>query len=312
MGMFLFPFRHAQPARLLALGMALLLAGAGGYIYESRQAVELHRQATEAEACEARGETAPPELAQALEAWNQKLEFMQPSQESKEDHVAAIQGGYWSAFKHRAAMVYWMHSEFHYRFAYFDVLSMMFIGMALLKWGVFQAGLPVRVYLLMVLLGYGIGLPVNWYETATLARDNFSLVTNYRLGVTYDLGRIATVTGHIGLVMLFCRSGWLPRLRTALAAVGRLALTNYLMQTVITSTVFVGLAQFGRWERHQLYFLVLGIWVLQLVASPLWLRRYEFGPAEWVWRSLIYWRRQPLKRQHPEPTTPFRPGAITG
>lgn len=299
MGMFLFPFRQSRPGRLFGLGLALLAAGAVLYIHDSIQAVNLERQAAEAVALEARGETPPPDLAKARDAWNEKVALMKPTREDKQAYVTAMQGGYVSACKQRADMSYWMQSEFHYRYSYFDILSMMFIGMALLKWGVLHARLPVRMYALMVLAGYGIGLPVNWYETATYAREGFALVTNYRLGTTYDLGRLSMVTGHIGLVMLFCRSGALRWLRAALSAVGRMALTNYLMQTVITTTLFVGFAQFGRWERYQLYFLVLGIWLVQLTASPLWLRRYHFGPAEWLWRSLTYCRWQPFSRRAP-------------
>ena len=148
----------------------------------------------------------------------------------------------------------------------------------------------------MVLGGYGLGIPVNWYETSTYARDGFALVTNYRLAITYDLGRLLMVTGHLGLILLFCQSGMLAGLRRSLAAVGRMALTNYIMHTLITTTVFVGFAQFGRWERHQLYVLVLAIWVFQLLASPVWLRYFHFGPLEWAWRSLTYLRRFPFAR----------------
>jgi uncharacterized protein len=76
-----------------------------------------------------------------------------------------------------------------------------------------------------------------------------------------------------------------------------MALTNYVMHSVICSFVFTGygLAMYGRWERHQVYYLVAGIWILQLIVSPLWLARYRFGPVEWLWRSLTYWKRQPLR-----------------
>lgn len=96
--------------------------------------------------------------------------------------------------------------------------------------------------------------------------------------------------------MRFCRSGLLFWLRTSLAAVGRMALTNYLLQTVITTTLFVGFAQFGLWQRYELYALVLAIWAFQMLLSPLWLQRYHFGPMEWLWRRLIYLRAQPFRR----------------
>ncbi|NLG76985.1 MAG: DUF418 domain-containing protein, partial [Xanthomonadaceae bacterium] len=73
-------------------------------------------------------------------------------------------------------------------------------------------------------------------------------------------------------------------------AVGRMALTNYLSHSVICLFVFTGagLALYGQLERYQLYYIVLAVWVAQLVWSPLWLKYFSFGPAEWLWRKLTY------------------------
>jgi uncharacterized protein len=76
-----------------------------------------------------------------------------------------------------------------------------------------------------------------------------------------------------------------------------MAFTNYLMHTLICTTIFYGygLGLFGRVERFGLMAFVLGIWILQLLVSPIWLKHFRFGPAEWLWRSLTYWRRQPMR-----------------
>jgi uncharacterized protein len=58
-----------------------------------------------------------------------------------------------------------------------------------------------------------------------------------------------------------------------------------------------GLALFGHLERHELYYVVVAIWIAQLIWSPLWLRRFRFGPAEWAWRSLTYWKKQPMRTE---------------
>jgi len=114
---------------------------------------------------------------------------------------------------------------------------------------------------------------------------------------TYDLGRLGCAFGYVGLVMLFCKSQILRVLKTALAAVGRMALSNYLAHSILCALIFngVGLGLVGVLQRYQLYFVVVGIWLFQLVASPLWLRYYRFGPAEWLWRSLTYGARQPMR-----------------
>jgi uncharacterized protein len=96
--------------------------------------------------------------------------------------------------------------------------------------------------------------------------------------------------------MLLCKSDALPALRHSVAAVGRTALSNYLLQTLLCTTVFYGhgFGLFGQVERAGQIVIVIGIWLFQLGISPLWLRYFGFGPAEWVWRSLSYRRIQPL------------------
>ena len=76
------------------------------------------------------------------------------------------------------------------------------------------------------------------------------------------------------------------------------ALSNYLLQTVICTTIFYGhgLGWYGSVDRLGQIGVVAGVWVLQLIASPLWLRRFRFGPAEWLLRTLTYGRRQAIQR----------------
>jgi uncharacterized protein len=89
------------------------------------------------------------------------------------------------------------------------------------------------------------------------------------------------------------RARWL---QNSLKAIGRLALTNYLMQTVICTTIFYsfGLGLYGTLGRPATLLVVLGVALLQLVLSPLYLKVFRIGPVEWVWRSLAHWQRQPL------------------
>jgi uncharacterized protein len=98
--------------------------------------------------------------------------------------------------------------------------------------------------------------------------------------------------------MLLCKHRKLIRLTGVLAAVGRTALTNYLMQSIICTTVFYGhgLGLFGRVERIGQIGIVLAVWIVQIAASMLWLRYFRYGPAEWLWRSLTYLRVQPIAR----------------
>ena len=77
-----------------------------------------------------------------------------------------------------------------------------------------------------------------------------------------------------------------------LAPAGKMALTNYLMQSLIASTVFYGygLGEWQRWGRADLVLFVLFIFIAQVIFSHAWLRYFRYGPIEWLWRALTYWK----------------------
>ncbi|MCH8865599.1 MAG: DUF418 domain-containing protein [Proteobacteria bacterium] len=112
-------------------------------------------------------------------------------------------------------------------------------------------------------------------------------------------GSIIVGLGHVSIVMLLIKTGFVPCLLQRFAAVGRMALTNYLMHSVILTTVFYGydLGLYGRVPRFWEMGFVVAVIGLQMWISPWWLARYRFGPVEWLWRSLPYWTRQPMRRQ---------------
>ena len=98
--------------------------------------------------------------------------------------------------------------------------------------------------------------------------------------------------------MLVCQAEALRTVTRPFAAVGQTALTNYLLHTIICTTIFYGhgLGYYGSIDRLGQFGVVVGVWVVQLILSPLWLQRYRFGPTEWIWRSLTYGTRPPLRR----------------
>ena len=102
----------------------------------------------------------------------------------------------------------------------------------------------------------------------------------------------------IGLIMLACKSTMMNTVTRRFAAVGQMALTNYLMQTIICTTIFYGhgFGKFGTMSRTELFGVVIAVWIVELIWSPMWLARYRFGPFEWLWRSLTYGTRQPMRR----------------
>jgi uncharacterized protein len=96
------------------------------------------------------------------------------------------------------------------------------------------------------------------------------------------------------LLLLLQRSSWQRRL-APLGAVGRMALTNYLLQAALIIPICAALGLFDKVTPAIGLLLALGVWGLQVPASVWWLKRFRFGPAEWLWRSLTYGRRQPMR-----------------
>jgi uncharacterized protein len=108
---------------------------------------------------------------------------------------------------------------------------------------------------------------------------------------------LVVVVGHIGLVMLLCKNNALTWLTRRLGAAGRMALSCYLFDSIACSTFFYGYGFdfYGTLHRPYLYAIVVLIWTAQLLICPLWLEVFRFGPAEWLWRSLTYWKPQPIR-----------------
>jgi uncharacterized protein len=154
----------------------------------------------------------------------------------------------------------------------------------------------------MVGIGYAVGLAINYYELRIVLDDNFSFLSFRKSEITYYWGRIFIAMGHVGLIMLFCKSGIFNGLKSAIAAVGKMALTNYIMHSLICMIVFtgVGFSLFGKLQRYELLYVVFSIWIFQLILSPIWLRYFHYGPMEWLWRNLSYLKVHAIRKGKPQ------------
>lgn len=115
--------------------------------------------------------------------------------------------------------------------------------------------------------------------------------------ISYAFGVPALALFFIALVaMLWQKAAW-RRLLTFLAPVGRMALTNYLLQTVICVLIFYGygFGQFGRVGARGATLIALAIFIFQVLMSALWLKYFSYGPLEWIWRQLTYRQRLNLR-----------------
>jgi uncharacterized protein len=293
--LFVFAFRKMAPKALLALGVGALLLGTIWTAHDSLRLLDRHSAFVAAEAARDAGAMLSPEQENAIAAWDEARSEFESSPDRIAEAVEARTGGYARAFAEVARINVQWQTWGLYRY-FFDIFGMMLIGMALFRMGVLTLERPTRLYLSMVAAGYGVGLVVNYFETRWIIDSGFGAAAFAQANISYDVGRLAMTIGHLGALLLFVRAGWLPWLRRALAAVGQMAVTNYLSHSVICAILFVGLGWFGQLERHELYYVVFAICAVQLVLSPLWLRYYRFGPVEWLWRWLTYLERPPLRR----------------
>lgn len=272
----IYPLRRLSPGRLAALGITLF--GIGSVIF-------LAAGATFAS-------WSPAMQDEMRESWA-------PSEASLAAEVAAYQGSWLDAFAARAHEAMNIHTVYFAGWLFWRVSGLMLLGMALLKWGFLSAERAPREYALVAAAGLGAGIPLIALGVRENWRHGWSVEYSMFFGSQFNAwGALLVAMGYAALVLLVCRTGRLARARGLLANVGRTAFSSYIFQTIAMTTIFYGhgLGLFGQASRTTQIVVALVVIVANVAASTLWLRRFRMGPLEWAWRSLTYWKRQPMTR----------------
>jgi uncharacterized protein len=305
-GMLLFVFRKTSPKWLFVL--AIITMSITMYKTQDRWSEAKEKRVSYLEAVKAEKDS----VKLTAEQTAAKAEWLDIERRRKEGpdttftnrNLRKMQSGYGTIFTYWIPMNVDGETNGLYQQWFWDGLTMMFVGMALLGLGFFSNKLSTSTYTMSLLIGYGIGLPLGYLlfkKGIVLEISDFNYyLDRYRTSpdLLYDLRRGLISVGHASLLMLIYRSKIVPWLMKALANVGQMAFTNYLMQSIICTWFFYGYG-FGYYNKlsfHQLYYVVFSVWVFQLIFSSIWLRYFRFGPFEWVWRSLTYWKKQPMRR----------------
>lgn len=293
-GAFAFLFRKLKVPTLLIVATALLLVAPAlnvvtGYFFGMMRDAAAAVDAGTAE-----------EWQQGLaQGWADTEMMFNPTDEMLAAERDAFEGGYFDLLPHRASQAAMFQFFMLPLWGIWRVTAVMLLGMAALKAGVFTATRSPRFYLGMLGVGYLVGLPLVGVGAAVLVRSNFDIVTWYVLSSHFNyFGSLLVAAGHVALFALVVKAGSLAWLTTRLASVGQMAFTNYIAHSVICALLFYGYG-FGLWgevSRVGLWGIVLLIWTAQLLWSPWWLARFRFGPLEWLWRTLTYWKIQPMRR----------------
>ena len=176
-------------------------------------------------------------------------------------------------------------------------LGLILMGAGLYRLGFMQGSMPVRTYRLTAAIGLGLGLPLAAAGVIITDLNGYSREVAFVGQIPNTLGTIPAALGFMSLIIIWNRTpgagAWLKR---RLLAVGRMALTNYLSQTILGVVILTVALGGVDVNRSGILLFCLAVWALQLWWSPVWLGRFRFGPAEWLWRVATYRRGQPLRR----------------
>jgi len=279
-GLIVFGFRNARPRRLLIAG--LLIVSVASLLYLS--------------------------FGYSMQYWPEDaivnlMRSWTPDAEHIAEEIAAYQGGWLGQMSIRVPASISLQTFVFLIWQVWRVTGLMMVGMALLKWGVLSASRSRRFYLTSMLVGFLVGYPLILLGVYRNFAAGWSLEYSMFYGPQLNYwGSILVAFGYVSMVMLLVRAARPGIFTRALAATGRMAFTNYIMQTLICTTIFYGhgLGLYARMERKEQILIVFCIWLLQLIVSPIWLKHFRFGPLEWLWRSLTYRSRQPMRIRNEE------------
>ena len=195
-------------------------------------------------------------------------------------------------------------SGWFYRNGIWEFAAIMLLGMFLFKLGFFTGRFSQGQYFMMAVSGILLGLLCGWFRLHyhhTAIMDYTAYVKTKAISHTFlwPFERAFMVFGIAAKIMWVIQTGMFKRIISVFADVGQLALTNYLLQSLVLSVFFYGygMGYYARVGQYKLYFLVAEICLAQVVFSVMWCRYFYVGPAEWLLRSLMYKKKIPFIRK---------------
>ncbi len=294
--LFLYPLRKLQPRTLMKTAGWLLLAwllfaGAG----LSLSTYLIQKKGSNAIAAAHAGRVLTQEQRNDLDAKLRQDGNWWHSRQAVEQDIAEHKS-YLQSLRADAKDEYL--SSLAVYFVFPDVLIYMLLGMALYKTG-FLTGRQSRVvYVKTAVFGFLVSVPLGTAAVIQSWRSGFEIVcTQTWLSLSYDICRASGAPATAAVVMLVLRAGIFRWITCRIAAVGQMALSNYILTSLVCRFLFVWgpTHWYGHIPYYRLYWVAAGVWGINLTWSTWWLRNFQFGPLEWVWRSLTYWHKQPMR-----------------
>ena len=225
--------------------------------------------------------------------------FAVPTAERLREYMA-LYGGSWWGVAHDRLTEHTTEPLFFLMIFGLETLGYMLLGMAALKSGLLTGDWSAARLRKTALVTLAISLPLFALLAWALLADNFTVagIFTYGLAATTPI-RPVTIVGYAALIVLLTRGG--GALVERIAAAGRMAFTNYLGTSILMTALFYGwgLGLYGDLSRIELWLPVIAMWGLMLAWSKPWLDRFQYGPLEWLWRSLARGEIQPMRKPSP-------------
>jgi uncharacterized protein len=301
----LYPLRSLKPKTLFLAGTFISVV-LGTYVSTMLWAhvpddIRLSRNAATVAAERLAGRAITPEQQNTEAQWTELVKRHKITDDRIQKELTHAQQSYWTGVEERTARYIGPRSAILYLYALIDALGAMMIGMGLFKVGFFSAESSYATYAWTAAIGFLLSAPL--YVVGILkayASGFFFLDISKWLFLPFYFTREAGSIAIAAVAMIAIKSGVLRPVQRALAAVGQTALTNYLLTTVICQFIFLWgpWKLYGKLEYYQLTYVVFFVWAINLIVSPIWLQIFQFGPMEWLWRSLTYAKLQPMLKRH--------------
>lgn len=286
-GMLVFPWRNLPVRRLFLLAVIGLALQVSVNVSAAIQGQHLERLVAAG-----RADASDREQLAALH------DSTNTSPEDAAREVVEMRGDWHSVQSVRARSTRTMQTVIIPMLFVVETAALMLLGMALYRLGWWQGRMPPAAYRRMALLALPM-LAMGAILPAVYAANGFRTVDFLWMDALRMVVGPVIAIGYSAALILLQHSGRLRWLTDRLAAAGQMALTNYLMTSILMTTLFygTGFGLFGSLSRAQLWMPVLAMWALILLWSEPWLRHFVQGPFEWLWRSLARGKAQPFVRR---------------
>jgi uncharacterized protein len=299
---FLFPFRRLKPWTQCAIGAAFIGAIVAQSAVEYQGRVQRFETAARVTAQQAAHQPVSAEDKKVYDKFQERVRAITtlPAQnkdvqkkivEANKAHHSTF-GAYWNA-----QFGNWQFLMSLFWIIEAEILGTMLIGMALCQWGVIQGRARRSTYWALMIGGYAVGIGLRATDWWSILQFHPALRWQ---DITPDLDRIAVTLGHLGLIHLALGSAFGRKLLKPFEAAGRMPLTVYLFTSFLMMWVVFapwGLGLWGHFGQAQMLVVATIVIIIETIAANLWMRSFDNGPMEWIWKSLAYQRREPFRKK---------------